>query len=228
MPQFRAHVAEAFEMYAVVSTKPTPNGRLYIDLQHPYANVRHLQQKPVSSFKNSTLFLSILRAVEEGLISIAISLPKDRTDALRAEIVAAFGVDEHLPSKPSADASPAEHWALYKRKIVFEAIALVMPKLVARTKARLHKDATAVVLNECDKSLEKLLRAGPIYVPGPAQVKKSSSGKRSKKHEDVRFSSSLLLHIHPPLTSLPIRRSYSNTFLHLLVDYQMLLNAGNT
>lgn len=191
-PQFRAQLAETFEMYAVVSTKPTPNGRLYIDLQHPYANVRHLQQKPVSSFKNSTLFLSILRAVEEGLISIAISLPKDKMDALRTEIGTAFGIDENLPAKPSADASPAEHWAHYKRKIVLEAISLFMPKLVARTKARLHKDATAVVLNECDKSLEKLLRAGPIYVPGPAQVKRSSSGKRSKKQDDVRFFFSIL------------------------------------
>ena len=185
-PQFRAKIAEVFELHAVVSTKPTPNGQLYIELHHPYANVRHLQQKPISSFRNSTLFLSILRAVEEGLLSVAISLPKEHMESLRNDIGASFGVDPNLPAKPSTDASPSELWAHYKRRIVLEAITLFMPKIIARTKAKLHKDATAVVLNECEISLEKIIRAGPIHIPGPAQIKRSSStgGKRKKNDDD--------------------------------------------
>lgn len=221
-PLFRSKITEVFELYGVVSTKPTPNGQLYIDLHHTYATVRHLQHKPISSFRNSTLFLSIGRAVNEGLISVAISLPKEQMDTLYADIGAAFGIDQNLPARASTESSPAELWQHYKRKIILEAVSIFMPKLVSRARTKLHKEATTVVLNECDKSLEKLLRAGPIHIPGPAQVKKSSSGKRSKKNDDVRFERKTKPSFWPSYPHI-MRQTYANILFYLLFYTTSLL-----
>lgn len=179
---FRARIAEYFELHGVVSTKATPQGKLYIDLTHPFAGVRHLEHKPIATFRGSSLFLTILKAVEEGLLEISVSLQKDHVDQLVNEMGAPFGL-EALDSLAGGDkTSTAWQWAQLRRKILLEAINGVLPKLVARTKAKLHRDATQVVLAQAEQAVEKMIRVGPIPLPGNVTIKKPSTSKRGRQH----------------------------------------------
>ena len=184
-PSFRARLAEYFDLHAVVSTKATPHGKLYIDLHHPFANVRHLKNKPVGSFRDSAIFLQILKAVEEGLIQVAISLPKDQVDTLVAQIGGAAFNLEALATYENNKDSANYLWAAYRRQILLDAVQLFLPKLISRCKAKLHKDATQVVLNETEQTLEKMIRVGPLHVPSARVVKRASSGKKSKGHHPM-------------------------------------------
>jgi transcription elongation factor SPT6 len=181
-PQFRARIAEHFEIHGVVSTKATAQGKLYIDLNHQYANVRHLQHKPIASFRGTSLFLQILKAVEEGLLEISISLRKEQVDALTSQLGSSFQL-EYLETMAEEDrSSPMFLWAQLRRKILSEAIGLTIPKLVARTKAKLHREATQTVLSEAELKMEKLLRVGPLPIPGPVTMKRVASSKRGRQH----------------------------------------------
>jgi transcription elongation factor SPT6 len=197
LPLFRARVAEHFDLYGVVSTKATVQGKLYIDLKHPYAGVRHLQHKPIGSFKNGTLFLTILKAVEEGLLEVSVCLQKEHVEQLLRELGSSFQL-EMLESFAAGDeTSAAFQWAQLRRKILLEAVNAVLPKLVARTKAKLHREATQVVLGQAEENLEKLIRAGPIPVPGTVTIKKASTTKKGRQHgleDEVEYS--------PPLISI--------------------------
>lgn len=178
-PAFRSRIAEDFNLHGTVSTKATPQGKLYIDLYHPYANVRHLKGKPLSSFEGTSLFLQIVKATEEGLIEVAISIAQEHVERLTSQIGASFGLEalaNFAHDKESADYL----WASFRRSILVEAVNLVIPKLVTRTKARLHKDATQVVLSETEKALEKILRVGGIPVPSPRTMKRVSGGKKKR------------------------------------------------
>ena len=184
-PLFRARISEHFNLHGVVSTKPTSNGKLYIDLHHPFAKVRHLQHKPISSFKGSAMFLQILKAVEEGLLEVSIGLPKAQVEVLINEIGAAFQM-ESLESVSSSSESPSFLWAQLRHQIITESVGIVIPKLVARTKAKLHKEATQVILSETEESVEQILRSGPISFPSAVTIKRSSSvGKKGSKQHHV-------------------------------------------
>jgi transcription elongation factor SPT6 len=184
-PSFRARISECFDLYGVVSTKATPQGKLYIDLHHPFANVRHLKNKPVSSFRGSAIFLQILKAVEEGLLQVAISLPKERVDTLVAQMGGAAFNLEALSTWESDKEGSNYLWASYRRQILVDAVQLIIPKLITRCKAKLHRDATQVVLNETEQALEKMIRVGGIHIPASRTFKRASSGKKSKGHHPM-------------------------------------------
>lgn len=230
-PQFRAKMAEYFDIHGVVSTKATQTGEIYIDLKHMYANVRHLVEKPVSSFRDSSLFLVLLKAVEEGLIQVSFTLPKSEMDKMRREMAMAFGVSEEMASEMSlsvpipSDALPSQHWAIYKMKIIAEAISIVMPKLVARRKAKMFREATQVVLEESERNLEQMIRVGPVRIPQKvASSKRSAStgGRKSGKKETTMAYDSASSDKSPTIASIcvedPSTKARETSALVTIVD----------
>jgi transcription elongation factor SPT6 len=74
---------------AVVSTKPTAGGNEVIDDFHQYAGVKWLREKPVREFRDGQ-WLTITRAVDEGLLEVTVGLLEDA----RAELLKSLEVRE--------------------------------------------------------------------------------------------------------------------------------------
>jgi hypothetical protein len=76
---------------AVVSTKPTARGIEVIDDFHQYAGVKWLKEKPVREFRDGQ-WLTITRAVDEGLLEVTVGL----LDDARAELLKSLEVRRRL------------------------------------------------------------------------------------------------------------------------------------
>ncbi|WVQ78460.1 transcription elongation factor SPT6 [Cryptococcus sp. DSM 104549] len=72
-PAIRQQARDFVEACGEISVKPTDKGMVVIDRYHLYYNFKFLNRKPVSMFQGSPQFLHILKAEEEGLITIEVT-----------------------------------------------------------------------------------------------------------------------------------------------------------
>ena len=78
-PRMRKHFRMNFYMMGLISCKRTDKGLRKIDEQHPYYELKYLKNQTVPDIANKPeIFLKMLKAEEEGLIDIQISLENER------------------------------------------------------------------------------------------------------------------------------------------------------
>ncbi|KAL1411070.1 Transcription elongation factor spt6 [Vanrija albida] len=75
-PTIRQQARDFVEACGTVTVSPTDRGMTVIDEYHAYSTFKFLTEKPVELFKNTPQFLHILKAEEEGLVKIDITVPQ--------------------------------------------------------------------------------------------------------------------------------------------------------
>lgn len=78
-PTIRQQARDFVEALGTVTVTPTERGMASIDAYHAYYPFKFLTDKPIPNFKDSAQFLHLLKAEEEGLITISISAPEEST-----------------------------------------------------------------------------------------------------------------------------------------------------
>lgn len=115
-PRMRKHFRNSFYQAAEISCKRTDKGLRRIDEQHPYYEIKYLQNQAISDMVHQPdLFLKMMKAEEEGLVDIKLEMPR-RYDFKRQ-------LYQEFESENFSDR--AEQWRDERRKV----LDMAYPKL---------------------------------------------------------------------------------------------------
>ena len=144
-PSVRAWMRVVVRRKAQVWTQPTPKGTIEIDPFHPLARVKRLQNKPISEF-TGTEFAAVLRAYDEGLITLRVALPEKVIDDVMAEAEQAYLLEDvsEIADAWNALRKDALHLGLKKHLAV---------SLTKSATVLLAREAIAEVKRECGEAL---------------------------------------------------------------------------
>ncbi|KAJ3050953.1 Transcription elongation factor spt6, partial [Rhizophlyctis rosea] len=151
-PVFRRHVRRLFLGDSAVTVTPTLRGRTEIDQGHPYYPFKYLTNKPVYHFKD-TQFASIIRAEEEGLVTISVQIEEH----------AQFMEDCYKNIKNDHYSDIADSWNQERKAIVDRATKdILFPQATKWVKEMLANDAQDRLAAECFAALGNKIDMQPF------------------------------------------------------------------
>ncbi|KAJ1978574.1 Transcription elongation factor spt6 [Dimargaris verticillata] len=152
-PQVRTQIRTACQHYAVVSVEPTARGLRQIDAHHPYYPVKFVRAKPVGDFAHSAQFLTLLKAEQDGLLRLTISLAQQ--DGLLSVM------DRYYVS--SQYSAHAQSWDQVRREVLRHAYHEYWLPLVDKyTREWLRKEAEDWAVRQVRHALETKLSHRPL------------------------------------------------------------------
>ncbi|KAL7748717.1 Transcription elongation factor spt6 [Sorochytrium milnesiophthora] len=179
-PKVREAYGQKYQKDAAISVMPTDAGMRDIDQNHPYYSFKYITGKPVWAFKNSDQFLLMLRAEEEGLVTIRVHL----LDSSAAPA-------EAWQSKPFL-ASLFEYYCGYNQSSPWYAVRMeivkqmdsMMGELFAkRVREGLRSSAIELVSLMCEARLFRLARVAP-YQSRERREQRDHYNRRSRNRDD--------------------------------------------
>ncbi|XP_021296325.1 transcription elongation factor SPT6 homolog [Herrania umbratica] len=151
-PSVKKCVRGIYMENAVVSTIPTPDGKIAIDSFHQFAGVKWLREKPLSRFDDAQ-WLLIQKAEEEKLLQVTIKLPEKCLDELNKE----FNV--YLSNGVSKS---AQQWNEQRQLILKDALfGFLLPSMEKEARSLLTSRAKNCLLLEYGKVLWSKVSVGP-------------------------------------------------------------------
>ncbi|KAK6271305.1 hypothetical protein POUND7_008403 [Theobroma cacao] len=151
-PSVKKCVRGIYMENAVVSTIPTPDGKIAIDSFHQFAGVNWLREKPLSRFDDAQ-WLLIQKAEEEKLLQVTIKLPEKCLDELNKE----FNV--YLSNGVSKS---AQQWNEQRQLILKDALfGFLLPSMEKEARSLLTSRAKNWLLLEFGKVLWNKVSVGP-------------------------------------------------------------------
>ncbi|GJR37279.1 transcription elongation factor SPT6 [Tanacetum coccineum] len=139
-PCVRRHVRSIFMDNAVVSTRPTADGRVSIDANHEFAGIKWLKDKPLTKFDDAQ-WLVIQKAEEEKLIEVFVKLPAPIHDELTT--------DAHEYYLSDGVSKSAQLWNEQRKQIIKDAFdGLTFYLLAKEARALLTSKPKIVYLRE--------------------------------------------------------------------------------
>ncbi|KAJ3290217.1 Transcription elongation factor spt6 [Borealophlyctis nickersoniae] len=167
-PKLRDWLRAVYESDAVICTTPTTKGRLEIDYNHPYYPFKYLENKFAYKFTDGQ-FLSILKAEEEGLLTISIKVGNEHS--LLADIV------KNINNDNFSDLAAAWN-EQRKMAVMYAAKEILFPLAVKSLKEKLSQRAVDFIATRCHANLEKKIDMAPfkprrpdddrvVYIDGP-------------------------------------------------------------
>ena len=152
-PCVRRHVRSFFMDHAVVSTRPTADGRVSIDANHEFAGIKWLKDKPLIRFDDAQ-WLVIQKAEEEKLIEVFVKLPASHHDKLIS--------DAHEYYLSDGVSKSAQLWNEQRRQIIKDAFdGLLLPSMAKEARALLTSRAKNWLLMEYGKLLWDKVSVAP-------------------------------------------------------------------
>ena len=128
---------------AVVTTLPKPLGTKELLPTHLLYRVKHLCNKPISSF-DADLWLDIEDAMKKSLINMTITIPESIREGFLNMLRSSYIAPNDL-----------SHWNEMRKYIIDQ----VYQKLIARfsedIKRSLHTDAENYVINKCKEKFKR-------------------------------------------------------------------------
>ncbi|GJX76135.1 transcription elongation factor SPT6 [Tanacetum coccineum] len=152
-PCVRRHVRSIFMDKAVVSTRPTADGRMSIDANHEFAGIKWLKDKPLTRFDDAQ-WLVIQKAEEDKLIEVSVKLPALNHDKLIT--------DAHEYYRSDRVSKSAELWNEQREQIIKDSFdGLLLPSMVKEARALLTSRAKNWLLMEYGKLLWDKVSVAP-------------------------------------------------------------------
>nr|GEV00404.1 global transcription factor group B1 [Tanacetum cinerariifolium] len=152
-PCVRRHVRSIFMDNAVVSTRPTADGRVSIDANHEFAGIKWLKDKPLTKFDDAQ-WLVIQKAEEEKLIEVFVKLPAPIHDELTT--------DAHEYYLSDGVSKSAQLWNEQRKQIIKDAFdGLLLPSMAKEARALLTSRAKNWLLMEYGKLLWDKVSVAP-------------------------------------------------------------------
>jgi len=140
-PRMRKHFRMSYYMMGVVNCQRTDKGLRKIDEQHPYYELKYLKNQTFGDIASKPeIFLKMLKAEEEGLIEVKVSLQNEQE--FRKQLFAEFATDNF--------SELADAWNDERQKV----LDLAFPKL----EKVITKGVKESMRTECQDSILKICR----------------------------------------------------------------------
>ncbi|KIK57744.1 hypothetical protein GYMLUDRAFT_45913 [Collybiopsis luxurians FD-317 M1] len=153
-PLLRDHVRQLFKKHAEVSVVPTERGVAKIDDQNTYYRFKYLSNKPIEQLLESSLFLYILKAEQEHLVTIEITLPPEIRSTFERRLIDAFSSDLLRESTKA--------WNEERARIVQEVLEQhLIPAGIKWTREFLRDEEEDFIANRCGDELRKRIDIAP-------------------------------------------------------------------
>ncbi|KAK8480758.1 hypothetical protein V6N13_092320 [Hibiscus sabdariffa] len=152
-PSVKKYVRNIYMEKAVVSTSPTPDGKIAIDSFHQFAGVKWLREKPLSKFEDAQ-WLLIQKAEEEKLLQVTFKLLENTLDDLIKECN-----ERYLSNGVSKS---AQQWNEQRKQILSDALfGFLLPSMEKEARSLLASIAKSWLLLEYGKDLWNKVSVGP-------------------------------------------------------------------
>ncbi|KAJ3758446.1 transcription elongation factor SPT6 [Lentinula raphanica] len=163
-PLLRDHMRQLFKKNALISVSPTDRGRTKIDEQHVYFPFKYLLHKPVETLFESSQFLYILRAEQELLVSVSITLPPEIKASFERRLIDAFSSDLLRESTKA--------WNEERSRVVQEVMDQhLIPAAVKWMREFLREEEEDYVANRCGDKLRSRIDVAPYCNLQNSQMK---------------------------------------------------------
>jgi DNA-binding protein H-NS len=178
-PSVRQFCRQLYRLRASISTRPTPAGVLAINPFHELFGLHYLDEKPINElFEGSRsercMFLRLVEAEKNGLITVAINAPLKWSEAsgrgsrvlditpfltLYSQFVPSSGINDEM------DPVCRESWDKLRQQIIQKALdKYILPSLQEELKRDLIKSSKEAVFEQTRDKFASILAAGP-YIP---------------------------------------------------------------
>ncbi|OCF71672.1 transcription elongation factor SPT6 [Kwoniella mangroviensis CBS 8886] len=154
-PAIRQQTRDFMEACGVVSVTPTDRGMNIIDEYHLYYNFKFLTRKPVQMFKDSPQFLHMLKAEEEGLITITVEADESQVQSFVETLVRCCRSNDYGEISTAWNALRAEICSDVTRKYL-------VPSAAKWLKEHLKSEADEFVAERCRLELELRVNVRPF------------------------------------------------------------------
>ncbi|WWC60952.1 transcription elongation factor SPT6 [Kwoniella dejecticola CBS 10117] len=154
-PAIRQQTRDFMEACGVISVTPTDRGMTVIDEYHLYYNFKFLTRKPVQMFKDSPQFLHMLKAEDEGLITINIEADENAVQAFVETLVRCCRSNDYGEISTAWNALRAEICSDVTRKYL-------VPSAAKWLKEHLKGEASEFVAERCRLELELRVNVRPF------------------------------------------------------------------
>ncbi|KAI6710736.1 hypothetical protein JHW43_006742 [Diplocarpon mali] len=156
-PRMRKHFRMSYYMMGVVDCRRTEKGLRKIDEQHPYYEFKYLKNQTFSDIANKPeIFLKMLRAEEEGLIEVKVSLQSERE--FRKQLYAEFASDNY--------SELADAWNDERQKVLDLAYTKLEKVITKGVKESMRTECQDSVLKICREEYSKKLDQAPYKPKG--------------------------------------------------------------
>ncbi|OMO76033.1 hypothetical protein COLO4_25705 [Corchorus olitorius] len=140
--------------YAVVTTSPTPDGKIAIDSFHQFAGVKWLCEKPLSKFEDAQ-WLLIQKAEEQKLLEVTVKLPEKSLNTFLHK----YFYDAYFSKNVNRW---AQQWNAQRKLIMNDAFnGFLLPSMEREARLLLTSRAKNWLLTEYGKVLWNKVSVGP-------------------------------------------------------------------
>ena len=149
-PKIRQKVRENYILKAIMETFPTMDGLMRLDAFHPYGAAKNLRSLPVKSLLegDTDLWLKVLAAEREGLITVVVKLPEDDQKDMMDTLV------NLISGSSTTDTDLA--WDLFRRQVVNEALEkTIWPTVEKEVKAMMNFAARQAIVDQMSETFWK-------------------------------------------------------------------------
>lgn len=156
-PRMRKHYRMSYYMMGVVNCHRTEKGLRKIDEQHPYYELKYLQNQTFSDIANKPeIFLKMLKAEEEGLIEVRVTLQHERE--FKKQLFAEFASDNF--------SELADAWNDERQKVLDLAFVKLERVITKGVKESMRTECQDSILKICREEYSKKLDQAPYQPPG--------------------------------------------------------------
>lgn len=172
-PSVRERARDKYRSGATVSTFPTTKGTAEIHPFHELFGISLLHHKPVYELlhdpSDRSLFLKLLKAETDGLITVKINPPPLRDASGRATDSSEMYIEHMLPVympsiRADMDVNPETRaaWDTMRMSVLSECLERYLtPQLEAETRRELVRLSREAVVEECADKFASMLKVGP-------------------------------------------------------------------
>ena len=156
-PRMRKHFRMNYYMMGVVSCRRTEKGLRKIDEQSQYYELKYLQNQTFGDIANKPeMFLKMLKAEEEGLLEVRVSLQNERE--FRKQLFAEFASDNF--------SELADAWNDERQKVLDMAFSKLEKVITKGVKENMRTECQDSILKLCREEYSKKLDQAPYKPQG--------------------------------------------------------------
>jgi transcription elongation factor SPT6 len=174
-PRVRQFLRSQFNVFALLNTRPTEEGKRTIDYFHTFRDVKHLENKPIVDMRAvngfTVRFIKVLKAAKEGLITYTIGLEDAQLEKLIKELKRYY----------LSSGDPNNEWNTEREVILRLAVTdYLIPLFRSQLEEKLIQEGQQAVLSVCEGNLEKLLLAGPYKSQEQPEGEEEEESRQSR------------------------------------------------
>lgn len=156
-PRMRKHVRASFYQSGLVNCTRTEKGVRKIDESHPYYEIKYLINQTIPDMaRRPELFLKMMKAEEEGLVTVRIVLQDEKM--FKRQLFGEFASDNY--------SELADAWNDERRRLIDEAFPSIATIIEKGVKESLRTACQEEVLKQCRANYSKQLDQAPYQPRG--------------------------------------------------------------